>query len=95
MQRRVLKSMQRRELKSKEDFPTVICIFVDDWQQNTNSFVLRKKLFSYYHLDPNKGSKGVPKGIQRGFKGDPKGGYPRRLLKSKQRRMKSMLRRLF
>jgi hypothetical protein len=69
--------MQRRQLKSKEDFPTVIWIFVDDWQQNTNSFVLRKKLFPNYHLDPNKGSKG-----------DPKGGYPRRLLKS-------MLRRLF
>jgi len=65
--------MQRRQLKSKEDF----WIFVDDWQQNTNSFVLRKKLFPNYHLDPNKGSKG-----------DPKEGYPRRLLKS-------MLRRLF
>jgi len=61
--------MQRRQLKSKEDFPTVIWIFVDDWQQNTNSFVLRKKLFHNYHLDPNKGSKG-----------DPKEGYPRRLL---------------
>ena len=47
-----LKSMQRRQLKSKEDFPTVIWIFVDDWQQNTNSFVLRKKLFSQLSFGP-------------------------------------------
>jgi hypothetical protein len=35
--------MQRRQLKSKEDFPIVIWIFVDDWEQNTNPYVLRKK----------------------------------------------------
>ena len=66
--------MQRRQLKSKEDFPSFIYIFVDDWHQNTNSFVLwKKKQFYNCHLDPNKGSKGDPKGIQRGSKGDPKG----------------------
>jgi hypothetical protein len=50
------------QLKSKEDFPTVIWIFVDDWQQNTNLFILRKKtVFPTIIWTPIRDPKGIQK----------------------------------
>ena len=79
-------------LRRKKMFSNHPLAFYDDWQQNTNSFVLRTFPNIIWN---NKGSKGNPKRIQRESKGDPKWGYPRRLLKSKHRRIEIYAKKLF